>query len=85
MRQPRTMVCYICGREFGSKSISIHEPQCIKKWHRENDQLPPNMRRPEPRKPEVQPLTGKLFLISDGTCMHMFLFVCTFLDIMENV
>ncbi|XP_069185419.1 dentin sialophosphoprotein [Procambarus clarkii] len=24
-----TMVCYICGRGFGSKSLSIHEPQCL--------------------------------------------------------
>lgn len=24
-----TLVCYICGREFGTRSISIHEPQCL--------------------------------------------------------
>nr|KAG5692698.1 hypothetical protein BaRGS_008561 [Batillaria attramentaria] len=55
MRRPPTVVCYLCGREFGSKSISIHEPQCLKKWHNENDQLPPKLRRPEPVKPQLPP------------------------------
>ncbi|RUS72488.1 hypothetical protein EGW08_019742, partial [Elysia chlorotica] len=58
MRRPPTVVCYICGREFGSKSISIHEPQCLQKWHIENDKLPKQMRRPEPRKPEVHAIGG---------------------------
>ncbi|CAM9488383.1 unnamed protein product [Lampetra planeri] len=53
IRKPQTVICYICGREFGTKSISIHEPQCFTKWHVENDKLPKNMRRPEPKKPEV--------------------------------
>uniref|UniRef100_A0A8U7P5T4 C2HC/C3H-type domain-containing protein n=1 Tax=Corvus moneduloides TaxID=1196302 RepID=A0A8U7P5T4_CORMO len=52
-RRPPFKVCYICGREFGSMSISIHEPKCLKKWHIENNQLPRHLRRPEPRKPEV--------------------------------
>uniref|UniRef100_A0A8C5MKD7 Zinc finger protein 475 n=1 Tax=Leptobrachium leishanense TaxID=445787 RepID=A0A8C5MKD7_9ANUR len=51
---PPTVVCYICGREFGTKSISIHEPQCLKKWHLENEKLPKNLQRPEPKKPEVR-------------------------------
>lgn len=24
-----TLVCYICGREFGSRSLAIHQPQCL--------------------------------------------------------
>ncbi|XP_068103160.1 zinc finger protein 475 isoform X2 [Hyperolius riggenbachi] len=58
-KPPPTVICYICGREFGSKSISIHEPQCLKKWHLENDKLPKNMQRPEPKKPEVRPIGAK--------------------------
>ncbi|CAG5124678.1 unnamed protein product [Candidula unifasciata] len=58
IRKPATIVCYICGREFGSKSISIHEPQCIIKWHIENDKLPKSMRRPEPKKPEMRVIGG---------------------------
>ncbi|GFO34224.1 Zinc finger protein 474-like [Plakobranchus ocellatus] len=58
VRRPPTVVCYICGREFGSKSISIHEPQCLQKWHNENDRLPKEMRRPEPRKPEIRAIAG---------------------------
>uniref|UniRef100_A0A8B9CV91 C2HC/C3H-type domain-containing protein n=1 Tax=Anser brachyrhynchus TaxID=132585 RepID=A0A8B9CV91_9AVES len=57
-RRPCFRVCYICGREFGSQSISIHEPQCLEKWRIENDQLPRHLRRPEPRRPEV--LTDKV-------------------------
>jgi hypothetical protein len=57
--RPRTVVCYLCGREFGSKSISIHEPQCLQKWHIENDKLPLHQRRPEPKKPEVVPISGR--------------------------
>ncbi|KAM3936462.1 zinc finger protein 474-like [Leptodactylus fuscus] len=59
VKPPPTVVCYICGREFGSKSISIHEPQCLKKWHLENDQLPKNLQRPEPKKPEVRQIGAK--------------------------
>ncbi|XP_053330020.1 zinc finger protein 474-like [Spea bombifrons] len=59
VKQPPTVVCYICGREFGTKSISIHEPQCLKKWHLENDKLPKNLQRPEPKKPEVRPIGAK--------------------------
>ena len=50
-RGPKTVICYICGREFGSKSISIHEPQCLEKWKVENSKLPKEMRRKPPKKP----------------------------------
>ncbi|XP_078422853.1 zinc finger protein 474-like [Cetorhinus maximus] len=59
IRRPRTVVCYLCGREYGTTSISIHEPQCLKKWHIENDKLPRHLRRPEPKKPEVRSIAGK--------------------------
>ena len=52
-RPAPTIVCYICGREFGSKSIGIHEPQCLKKWHNENSQLPKGQRRAGPVKPLI--------------------------------
>ena len=52
-RKPPSVVCYICGREYGTKSIAIHEPQCLKKWHNENDKLPASKRRPEPKKPQL--------------------------------
>ncbi|XP_075049147.1 zinc finger protein 474-like [Mixophyes fleayi] len=59
IKQPPTVVCYICGREFGTKSINIHEPQCLKKWHLENDRLPKNLQRPEPKKPEIRAIGEK--------------------------
>ncbi|KAK3610253.1 hypothetical protein CHS0354_022316 [Potamilus streckersoni] len=51
----RTVVCYVCGREFGSQSISIHEVQCLKKWHIENEKLPRGQRRKTPVRPEILP------------------------------
>ncbi|KFQ46794.1 Zinc finger protein 474, partial [Nestor notabilis] len=58
-KRPPTVICYICGREYGTKSISIHEPQCLKKWHQDNDLLPKHLRRPEPKKPEVRPVQAR--------------------------
>ena len=39
------VMCYICGREFGSASINIHIPQCEKKWENEQLKLPKKQRR----------------------------------------
>lgn len=50
----KSLTCYICGREFGSASLQLHEPQCLKKWERENQLLPRNMRRKPPVKPDVE-------------------------------
>ena len=50
VKKPPTVVCYICGREYGTKSISIHEPQCLKRFETENRKLPINKRKPLPKK-----------------------------------
>ena len=49
---PFTRICYICGRQFGSKSISIHEKNCIDKWKAHQAKLPKSERLPLPRRPE---------------------------------
>jgi len=59
-RPAPTVFCYICGRQFGTKSIDIHEPQCLRKWEAENNKLPKAQRRPLPVKPEVQMKGGKI-------------------------
>ncbi|XP_040976796.1 zinc finger protein 474 [Aquila chrysaetos chrysaetos] len=66
IRRPRAVICYICGREYGTKSISIHEPQCLKNWHQGNDMLPKHLKRPEPKKPEVSPIQAKGFYDLDS-------------------
>ncbi|VDL19113.1 unnamed protein product [Hymenolepis diminuta] len=55
MPRPPTVICYICHREYGTASIGIHEKTCLKKWHEQNDKLPPSERQPEPIKPQVFP------------------------------
>ncbi|XP_006029089.3 zinc finger protein 474-like isoform X1 [Alligator sinensis] len=66
IRRPPTVICYICGREYGTKSIAIHEPQCLKKWHNENDMLPKHLQRPEPKKPEVKSIQAHGFYDLDA-------------------
>uniref|UniRef100_A0A8C4UR38 C2HC/C3H-type domain-containing protein n=1 Tax=Falco tinnunculus TaxID=100819 RepID=A0A8C4UR38_FALTI len=64
-RWPPAVIFYICGHEYGTKSISIHEPQCLK-WHQENDMLlPKHLRMPEP-KSEVSPIQAKGFYDLDS-------------------
>eukprot|EP01043_Picozoa_sp_COSAG02_P001131 COSAG02_NODE_23_length_52893_cov_58.101868_11_plen_449_part_00 len=48
---PMMLTCYICGRGFGSASLDIHQPQCLKKWEAQNELLPPEQRRPCPVAP----------------------------------
>jgi hypothetical protein len=32
LKRPKALMCYICGREYGTMSLGIHMPQCIKKF-----------------------------------------------------
>eukprot|EP00727_Mastigamoeba_balamuthi_P001956 m51a1_g11758 hypothetical protein (596) ;mRNA; f:209770-212117 len=42
--RPKTLVCYVCGREFGTSSLAIHQAQCLKKRALQQAQLPPEQR-----------------------------------------
>ena len=58
-RGPVYVRCYICSEKFGTKSIGIHEPQCLEKWKIQNDRLPKWQRQPQPKKPQaMKPITG---------------------------
>ncbi len=32
VQRPKTLVCYICGREYGTMSLKIHIKSCMKKF-----------------------------------------------------
>jgi hypothetical protein len=65
VKAPPAVYCYICGKMFGTRSIAIHEPQCIEKWRLENEMLPPHQRRSEPVKPQTrESLASPFFLLS---------------------
>ena len=49
--KPRGIICYICGREYGSASIEIHMKSCKKKFELQEQGKPPHMRRPIPEAP----------------------------------
>ncbi|KAB0804054.1 hypothetical protein PPYR_01024 [Photinus pyralis] len=53
VKGPKTLMCYICGREFGTASLPLHEPRCLEKWQRENMTLPANQRMNLPKKPDI--------------------------------
>ena len=38
--KPPTLVCYLCGREFGTFSVKIHHDTCKKKYLRRMESLP---------------------------------------------
>ena len=57
-KPPPYVICYLCGRKYGTKSIAIHEPHCIKKWHSENKKLPKHLRRQLPTKPDYTKLSS---------------------------
>ncbi|KAI8901175.1 hypothetical protein BC833DRAFT_174409 [Globomyces pollinis-pini] len=48
-KNPFTVICYICGREYGSQSIDIHEKQCMIKF--ESNQKYAKHKLPKPVKP----------------------------------
>ena len=52
--RPHFLVCYLCGQQFGSSSLQIHQPQCYVKrlvqWEK-SDQLQ-EIRGPKPIPPE---------------------------------
>ena len=35
LTRPKALMCYICGREYGSASLEIHLKACRKKWDQE--------------------------------------------------
>ena len=46
--RPKALMCYICGREFGTASLDIHLKSCKKKFENEQAQKPLKDRRPLP-------------------------------------
>lgn len=58
--KPKALMCYICGREYGTKSLEIHIKTCIKKWEIEENKKPKRERRPLPQPPkELGSLLGQ--------------------------
>lgn len=43
---PAGVMCYICGRKYGTTSIDIHLPQCEKAWDDQEAKKPKAERRP---------------------------------------
>ena len=50
--KPKALMCYICGREYGTASLQIHLKTCMKKWEIEESKKPKKDRRPMPQPPK---------------------------------
>lgn len=50
--RPQGIMCYICGKEYFSKSIEIHIKSCKEAWLREENLKPKGKRRPLPEPPK---------------------------------
>ena len=48
---PRHLICYICGRKYGTASLRIHIPQCKRVFTRRESRKRPKHRKPLPRPP----------------------------------
>jgi len=46
--RPKTLVCYICGREYGTRSLEIHIKTCEKKWDIQQKKLPKKIEKALP-------------------------------------
>ncbi|GFY52834.1 uncharacterized protein TNIN_412681 [Trichonephila inaurata madagascariensis] len=65
MGRPKTFIpCYVCFKEFGSRSLTIHEPKCLERWRNSNKSLPVDKRTPTPVK------SAGWNSIQDGVCSH---------------
>jgi hypothetical protein len=52
IRRPKSITCYICGRQYGTRSLGIHIKTCKKKWYiQEGLKLKKKDMRPCPRTP----------------------------------
>ncbi|GMH41529.1 hypothetical protein BSKO_09439 [Bryopsis sp. KO-2023] len=51
-RGPKAYVCYLCGRQYGSKSLGIHLTQCLSKWENFEAKKLASERRTAPTRPK---------------------------------
>jgi hypothetical protein len=51
LKKKRALVCYICGKEYGTKRIENHLGLCQEKWEDEQIKEEPSDRMPCPQAP----------------------------------
>jgi hypothetical protein len=54
-KKPLGYTCYVCGAQFGSRSLHIHLPQCAEGGTARQEQLPAAARRALPPPPAGLP------------------------------
>ncbi|CAD8047844.1 unnamed protein product [Paramecium primaurelia] len=51
--RPKSLLCTICGREFGTASLEIHQKTCIKKYQNDLMNMDPGHRQQMPTTQEI--------------------------------
>ncbi len=51
---PKAVVCYICGRQYGTASIAIHQKTCLKAFESAEAEKPAHLRRALPNPEEFR-------------------------------
>ncbi len=49
---PIYLICYVCGRKYGTKSLGIHLPRCRKLFKQREKLKPANERKKTPKQPK---------------------------------
>merc|ERR1711998_604759 len=55
MAAPKSLVCHLCGREFGTRSLAIHMKQCYRKREATQQKMKKRHQTPAPKAPSIQP------------------------------
>eukprot|EP00944_MAST-04C_sp_MAST-4C-sp1_P014636 g14636.t1 len=60
-QRPKALICYICGRQYGTNSLKIHLKSCIKIWEEREALKPKRERKPVPKAPAAfeQAINGR--------------------------
>eukprot|EP00668_Euglena_longa_P012127 GGOE01014554.1.p1 GENE.GGOE01014554.1~~GGOE01014554.1.p1 ORF type:complete len:751 (-),score=111.63 GGOE01014554.1:432-2684(-) len=59
-QRPAALVCSLCGQQFGTASLPIHQAQCYKKQLVQWEGADPTTRGPKPRDPATVPVPTSL-------------------------
>ena len=80
-QKPRAYTCYLCGQQYGSRSLPIHIPKCQEKWLQVESQRPKAERRPLPEAPfdvseplptkaeEIDSFNARMFEVYNGASL----------------
>mmetsp|Transcript_21810 Transcript_21810/g.53400 ORF Transcript_21810/g.53400 Transcript_21810/m.53400 type:complete len:230 (+) Transcript_21810:1548-2237(+) len=68
---PNHLVCYLCGRKYGTTSLEIHLPQCERLWVKRESTRPAKERKRLPSPPEGWQIWREGMSVADRQRLNM--------------